>query len=339
MKKKHIIWQGSKQSLVDSFQKKNISQDTRGAYIYEYYAAMALSKNYRVTMDKNTVRRPDENPLGYWLRLISNRIDGDVFIKSDSALTLGKRYKSAIEIGVLHHIELSIRRLSLKGRISLINYNRRLRKLDFVVAVSQYWSDYLKKIGCKNVKVIYNAFNLDEFVFPREEVVGFLEKENIARDRPIIYIGYAKSYKGALEVYNVLKDENCTLIMTGIHSHSFDLPVQCLLLSRRDYLRLLAACDVVVTMSKVEEGWTRIAHEAMLCKTPVVGSGSGGMKELLEGGGQVICNDIKKLPTIIKDVIDRKEELGLRGYEFAKRFDLESFNRAWNDFLKEVAGF
>ena len=45
---------------------------------------------------------------------------------------------------------------------------------------------------------------------------------------------------------------------------------------------LLQAASVAVTMSKFNEGWCRTAHEAMLCKTPVVGSGMGGMGELLE---------------------------------------------------------
>ena len=164
---KHIVWQPELQTFVDSFNNRSISNDTRGKEIYEYHAAMALSSNYKVTIDKNTPRGSNENPFKYWLRMLGNRIHADVFIKSDSTITLGKRYRSAIEIGILHHVSLSRRKRSMKGRISLRNYNRRLRDLDLVVAVSQYWADYLKEIGCENVKVIYNSFNLDEFVWSK----------------------------------------------------------------------------------------------------------------------------------------------------------------------------
>ena len=60
--------------------------------------------------------------------------------------------------------------------------------------------------------------------------------------------------------------------MTGPNNQNFSLPVQCFCLSKQDYLRLLKACDLVITMSKVREGWCRVAHEAMLCQTPVIGS-------------------------------------------------------------------
>ena len=66
-------------------------------------------------------------------------------------------------------------------------------------------------------------------------------------------------------------------------------------LERKEYLKLLKAASVVVAMSKFKEGWNRTVHEAMLCKTPVVGAPQGGMKELLEGGEQIICDDFAKL--------------------------------------------
>ena len=88
-------------------------------------------------------------------------------------------------------------------------------------------------------------------------------------------------------------------------------------------------------MSKIREGWCRVAHEAMLCHTPVVGSGSGGMRELLEGGGQVICEDISTLPELINAVLNKKEEYASKGFTFARQFDHEYFIREWNTLLKD----
>ena len=49
-------------------------------------------------------------------------------------------------------------------------------------------------------------------------------------------------------------------------------------------------------MSKFKEGWCRTAHEAMLLKTPVIGSRPwAAMKELLDGGKQTVCQDFKNL--------------------------------------------
>ncbi len=337
---KHIVWQSEWQELVDSFQNRSIAMNMRGGPTYEYHAALALEANYKVTMDKLTARRLDDNPFSYWYRLYKNKIEGDVFVKSRSVVTHSSRRRnwSAVEIGIIHHIYLDKKRNSLKGRLSLINLTKRLRELDLVVSVSEYWADYFKEIGCKKVKVIYNAFNLDEFNISEEEIIPFLKENNIRGDRPLIHIGYANSTKGVIEVYNALKDEDYTLVMTGPLNKSPDLPVRCLFLNRYDYLCLLKACDVVVTMSKVREGWSRIAHEAMLCRTPVVGSGSGGMRELLEGGGQVICEDISTLPDLINEVLNKKGKYAFEGFKFASRFDHEYFAREWNVLVKEAVG-
>ena len=55
---------------------------------------------------------------------------------------------------------------------------------------------------------------------------------------------------------------------------------------------LLSCCDIVISFSEFPEGWNRVAHEALLTKTPVIGSGQGGMNELLNKSGQIICRDI-----------------------------------------------
>ena len=94
----------------------------------------------------------------------------------------------------------------------------------------------------------------------------------------------------------------------------------------------------MITMSKIREGWCRVAHEAMLCRTCVVGSGSGGMRELLEGGGQVICEDISMLPGLINEVLNKKEKYALEGFKFASRFDHEYFAKEWNVLVKEAIG-
>ena len=93
--------------------------------------------------------------------------------------------------------------------------------------------------------------------------------------------------KGAIQVYNALKNQNYTLIMTG-NSNQLDIPVRCIYLMKKIIENFLKATDLVITMSLMNEGWNRIAHEAMLVGTPVIGNGSGGMSDLLVNGDQTI---------------------------------------------------
>ena len=338
---KHIIWQSEWQELVDSFNNRSISLDLRGGPTYEYHAIRALEANYKVTMDESAPRRPNGNPLSYAYRLYKNKPKADVLVKSRSVVTHSspRRNSSAVEIGIIHHIYIDEKMRSLYGRFSLHYLKNRLRELDLVVAVSKYWADYFNEIGCRNVKVIYNAFDKAEFDISKEEINNFLKENDIDKERPLIHVGYAQDNKGCLEVYNALKNENYTLVMSGRPlNQTPDLPIRSFYLNRYDYLRLLKACDIVITMSKIREGWCRIAHEAMLCQTPVIGSGSGGMSELLEAGGQKICKDISTLPELVSEVLKNREEYALNGFNFVSQFDLDFFGRQWKSLIDEALG-
>ncbi len=110
-------------------------------------------------------------------------------------------------------------------------------------------------------------------------------------------------------------------------------------LNDRNYLRLLKLSSVVITMSKFKEGWCRTAHEAMLCKTPVIGSGKGGMKELLALGGQIICKDFEFLKENVELFLSNtkgREIVGQNGYNFTKDFTLDRFKKSWSKLIKEL---
>ena len=87
-------------------------------------------------------------------------------------------------------------------------------------------------------------------------------------------------------------------------------------------------------MSKVEEGWCRVAHEAMLCKTPVIGSGAGGMKELLEEGKQILCEDLADLPTLLEKTLSNSETYSSNGFSFVSQFDENYFSTKWKSLLR-----
>ena len=128
---------------------------------------------------------------------------------------------------------------------------------------------------------------------------------------------------------------NVELVTSGYRT--VEIPCMNLNLSSHEYRVLLAAADVVVTMSKFEEGWCRTTHEAMLCKTPVVGSGLGGMKELLEGGKQLIASDFTHLKESVAYLL-KHPEYGETGYHYASRneFSIAYFQDAWRKVVNET---
>ena len=211
-----------------------------------------------------------------------------------------------------------------------------LKRIDAVVVLSEFWREHFESRMHDDVRIIYTPFDMDEFKFTEEEMINFKDKYGLTK-KPVIYLGNCQKSKGVVEAYRALKGLDAHLVTSG--ERRVDIPAINLNLSYRDYLRLLKASSVVVTMSKFKEGWCRTAHEAMLCKTPVVGSGMGGMEELLEGGGQIICKDFSKLKGDIEYAMEH-QELGERGYKYAsqEKFTVEYFEKEWVKLIEELGG-
>ena len=77
----------------------------------------------------------------------------------------------------------------------------------------------------------------------------------------------------------------------------------------------------------------------MLCKTPVVGSGRGGMRELLEGGGQIICEDFCYLRENVEYLLNNpeiRERMGKEGYKFASKFTTDRFAKEWIELIYSI---
>ena len=209
-----LVWQSDASALHRSFKDKAITEDSRGGQIYEYYAVLAVSELCDVFIDPTTCHQSNESLLNYWLNLKRNRTRGKIFVKSQHAIH-SKRKRMAIEIGMLHHIYLDQKKGSIKGRLEILSLMQSLRNMDEVVTVSKYWANYLRDLGCKNVTTIYNSFKLDRFLFSRDSIEEFLTEYKIPTDKPLVHIGYAEAAKGALDVYEILKDKDYTLVTTG----------------------------------------------------------------------------------------------------------------------------
>ena len=314
-----------------------------GGVIYGEKVREALSRHFDVELiniDSKYFKR------GYWrapelfLNLLKLKGEKDLWIREDfyPAFTLGLDKISGKNMGLIFHVDFSSSPFFSKPIdffLEKIIY-RSLKKADFIVTISEYWRNHFLERGYKNVFKIYPSFDLSEFDVSQEETSKF-KKDYHLEGKPIIYIGNCQKAKGAWEAYELLKDLDVHLITSG--EPMIEIPARNLNLSRRDYLKLLKASSVAVAMSKFKEGWNMTAHEAMLFQTPVVGAGLGGMKELLEGGKQIICenfNSLKKEVEYLLNHPQEREKIGRDGYDFAKNFTRERFQKDWLNLLEKI---
>lgn len=210
------------------------------------------------------------------------------------------------------------------------------RQLDEpIVVIAQYWRDLLVAKGYRNVHLVHCGFRLADYEVSDAEVAAFRARHGLGTSR-IVYIGNPQRKKGADLAHAALRDSEFTLVTSGVGDLA--LPVRHLDLSFRDYVCLLRSADAVVTMSRFKEGWNRVAHEAMLVGTPVVGSGAGGMGELLRGGGQVICEEPAEIAAAVRRAIASRAELAAAGRRYARGFSDERFTREWQELIRRLNG-
>ena len=256
----------------------------------------------------------------------------------DAALLRSQLARDSIVI--VHHLDWSMSRYRAVLELLTERLVKRLALARRVVVVSDFWAEYLAGAGVRDVDTIYNAFEVDSYGASAHDIAAFRADYGFG-DRPIVYLGKLGKGKGWRRALSALKGLQATLLGTGAPQRTENGHVCRMTFPARDYRIMLAASSVVVAMSEFDEGWCRVAHEGILSRTPVVGSGRGGMRELLVGGGQVVCGDFRNLRShVVKLLRDpaaarRAGELG-RG--FAERFDTTRFQQSWLELVgKEEA--
>ncbi|MFA6446369.1 MAG: glycosyltransferase [Candidatus Paceibacterota bacterium] len=243
--------------------------------------------------------------------------------------------KTKINIVIFHHYDPHPNNLLIRlyQKILYKNLLKNLPKIDMLVVVSEYWQEYFKKIGFTKTTIIYNPFEIEKYALHNLDDLEKFKYQYKLNKKPIVYIGNAQAIKGAHKVYETLKFLDVHLVTSGISQIS--LPTINLDLSFKQYTMLLQISSVVVLMSQIKEGWNRVAHEAILCHTPVIGSGSGGMNELLTKSDQQICNDWSKLEEMVIETLKgySKNEVG---YNYAKQFSIDKFKLDWIKLINEL---
>jgi glycosyltransferase involved in cell wall biosynthesis len=314
-----------------------------GGYVYDTYARKILRDNFELNVtyisrgnSRSKIKRFFEFAK-YICRNSVIRFKGDIIIHDAFSTVFAPFDKNRKHIVILHHLDVSSVNFPTFYHYFIQRFFKKIFLADKVIVVSEYWENILKEAGYSKIIIIYNAFDLNLFRFKDEELSEFRKKYNFSEKKPIIYLGNAKLEKGFLDAYEVLKNIDATFVTTGKnHVH---LPIVHKYLSYSDYLKLLKISSLVITMSKFNEGWCRTAHEAMLCGTPVIGSGKGGMKELLEKGSQIICEDFGKLNQVVTNLLSNREKLNqmaVKGKAYASTFTLEYFRKSWIELISSL---
>lgn len=308
-----------------------------GGIIYETMVDEALAKKFEYSIESAAFSlkgkmRLLEAPFYLLRQYRFSKQKGATLIRSFQSALFNYRHKG---LTIIYHIDSSGSPFlpKLFQDIAELIFKMVIKKTEHIVVIAQYWKKYFEDRGYTNVHLIYCGYQLEQYHCTEEEVDKFRSRYGL-QGKKVIYIGNPQLKKGAAIAYEALKDSSYTLVTSGVRDQFLD--ALHLDLAFKEYLCLLKASEVVVLMSQFAEGWNRIAHEAMLMGTPVIGTGYGGMEEVLSGGQQEICRDPAMLPIVVEKVLANRDQYIHSGFNYATQFGVERFEKSWISLIEKL---
>jgi len=212
-------------------------------------------------------------------------------------------------------------------------------------------SDFSKSIILDNIsinpnkiKVIYNGVN-DNLFSPanNDELREFRNRYDLHK-RYILTLGSIdprKNLEGILKAWAIFLEENpaseIELLIAGAPNKNFrnklslsDIPEKKVkylgYVDDRDLSTLYSGAELFLYPS-LFEGFGLPVLEAMICKTPVLTSNSGALKEISSNSAYLVNPHIPgEIAEGINDILNKKnlaEKLRLKGYQHAQKFKWE----------------
>ncbi|WP_435416277.1 glycogen synthase [Polaribacter aestuariivivens] len=173
---------------------------------------------------------------------------------------------------------------------------------DAIIAVSKETKlDVLKHFNVdeSKVKVIYNGINLKEYVVTEE--TSTLEEYNIDKSKPyVLFVGRITRQKGIIHLVNAIKyiDKETQIVLCAGAPDTKEIGIEMenavnevkktrdnviwidKMVTKKEVIQLYSHADVFCCPS-IYEPFGIINIEAMACKTAVVASAVGGIKEVV----------------------------------------------------------
>jgi glycosyltransferase involved in cell wall biosynthesis len=169
-----------------------------------------------------------------------------------------------------------------------------------VIANSQATQQAFIQAGGKTTsQVIYNGFAVDRYSIAPEQIPTLRQKLRVSDQFVVGHFSRLSPWKGQHVLLTALTacPANVTALFVGdalfgeaAYVQELHQQVKQLGLTdrvqflgfREDIPELMSACDLIAHTSTAPEPFGRVIIEAMLCKTAVVASASGGVLELVE---------------------------------------------------------
>lgn len=227
---------------------------------------------------------------------------------------------------------------------SILKYN--LRKADVLCATSFTIRDYINEVIQKDVKVI--PFGADTEVFRPKEVEKLFSADDFV-------VGSVKPFEKLYNIDVIIKSfallsakyANMKLLLIGRGREEATLKELCKELKIEDKVKFTGRVnfsevsnyfnmlDVLVNISDYESFGVAVI-EAMACEKPVVVTGVGGLKEIVENetyGTMVKVDDVPGTAAAVeKYYLDK--ELKIRTGKACRQKVMQKYN--WNDNIRQM---
>lgn len=272
-----------------------IGGNNSGAYFYEKMIEEGLSDHGEGLVSFSTFKPQKKSwhlfrfltYAAYWLNAHIKLWFTDIsvaIISPGCMFLLPKRVKV---ICIIHHYDPTpfngLRQIYAKMAYWLVKLQK--RRIDCVITGAKVWKRFFELQGFNNVKIIYSAFQVREMlsIVKNQDGQIFLNKNNLSPNS-YIYIGTYNPAKGQMLTVKKLFDLDFTLVATSTDQkvQINDEHFKVINASFSEYNHLLKNARLAIAMSTFKEGWCRVLHEAAIHGTPILGSGLGGMRELLK---------------------------------------------------------
>lgn len=202
-----------------------------------------------------------------------------------------------------------------------------------------------KFLGFKNIKVLHNSIDPDEFIPLAEEErliargkLGFSESDIVLVS--VARLSLQKGHTFLLRALNDkrLKGPNIKLLLVGTgpldselreETKRLGLQDRVMFLGKRDDVREILGCSDIFALPSIYEGFGIALLEAMALKIPCIASDVDGIREIVtngEGAIMVKPSSSHELASAIASLINnpiKRSDIARKGHTRVKRFDIK----------------